>query len=224
MTVLTDIGEISVSDSREGGKDYLLRPSFEAMTRIGTPEEIVQAYAIIHGIEFSQLTEACASTFGRFPEWLSPSFNRAAEKLLSTCMQVLQACCDEDLTSMIGEWKGWRHCVVYRPGKMPKNDIIVLAQHLMQHGIVGKAKVRQLQRHETGERTTEFKAFDYISAARSHFGMSRDEASKLTMTEFQMLLAAKYPEQKGFTREEYDSIADEYLAKQAVRRENAKKK
>ncbi|MDK2997113.1 DUF6246 family protein [Enterobacter hormaechei] len=79
---------------------------------------------------------------GRFPEWLSPSFNRAAEKLLSTCMQVLQACCDEDLTSMIGEWKGWRHCVVYRPGKMPKNDIIVLAQHLMQHGIVGKAKVR----------------------------------------------------------------------------------
>ena len=72
MTVLTDIGEISVSDSREGGKDYLLRPSFEAMTRIGTPEEIVQAYAIIHGIEVSQLTEACASTFGRFPEWLSP--------------------------------------------------------------------------------------------------------------------------------------------------------
>jgi hypothetical protein len=44
------------------------------------------------------------------------------------------------------------------------------------------------------------------------------------MTEFQMLLAAKYPDQKGFTREEYDSIADEYLAKQAVRRENAKKK
>jgi hypothetical protein len=88
-------------------------------------------------------------------------------------MLVLQACCDDDLTPMIGEWKGWRHCVVYRPGQMPKNDIIVLAQHLMQHGIVGKAKVRQLQRHETGERTTEFKAFDYISAARSHFGMNR---------------------------------------------------
>ncbi|WP_256872117.1 DUF6246 family protein, partial [Enterobacter cloacae] len=25
-----------------------------------------------------------------------------------------------------------------------------------------------------------------------------------TMTEFQMLLSAKYPEQKGFTRDEYD--------------------
>lgn len=221
MTVLTDIGEISVSDSREGGKDYLLRPSFEAMTRIGTPEEIVQAYAIIHGIEVSQLTEACASTFGRFPEWLSPSFNRAAEKLLSTCMQVLQACCDEDLTSMIGEWKGWRHCVVYRPGKMPKNDIIVLAQHLMQHGIVGKAKVRQLQRHETGERTTEFKAFDYISAARSHFGMNRAEASQLTMTEFILLLNAKYPNQKGFTRDEYDQITNDYLERRKKRIESS---
>ena len=222
MTALTDIGELSISDSREGGKDYLLRPSFEAMTRIGTPQEIVQAYATIHGNDVAQLIEVCAGTLGRFPEWLSPSFNRAAEKLLSTCMLVLQSCCDDDLAPMIGEWKGWRHCVVYRPGRLPKNDIIVLAQHLMQHGIVGKAKVRQLQRHETGERTTEFKAFDYISAARSHFGMNRAEASQLTMTEFQMLLAAKYPDQKGFTRDEYDSIADEYLAKQAARRAKAK--
>ncbi|KZQ72972.1 DUF6246 family protein [Klebsiella aerogenes] len=218
MTALIDIGELSVSDSRDGGQDYLLRPSFEAMTRIGTPAEIVRAYATIHGSDVAKLLEACTDTLRRIPDWLSPSFNRSAEKVLSTCMHVLQACCEDDMTPMIGEWKGWRHCVVYRPGQMPKNDIIVLAQHLMQHGVVGKAKVRQLQRHETGERTTEFKVFDYISAARSHFGMSRSEASQLTMTEFQMLLAAKYPDQKGFTREEYDAIADDYLAKQAARR------
>lgn len=223
MTALTDIGELSVSDSLTGGKDYLLRPSFEAMTRIGTPEEIVQAYATIHGSDVSRLIEACAGTLHRLPDWLSPSFNRAAEKLLSTSMHVLQACCDADLTPMIGEWKGWRHCIVYRPGQLPKNDIIVLAQHLIQHGVVGKAKVRQLQRHESGERTSEFKAFEYISAARSHFGMNRAEASQLTMTEFQMLLAAKYPDQKGFTREEYDAVADDYLKKQAARRAKAAK-
>ncbi|EPM0022810.1 DUF6246 family protein [Citrobacter farmeri] len=223
MTALTDIGELSVSDSLTGGKDYLLRPSFEAMTRIGTPEEIVQAYATIHGSDVSRLIEACAGTLHRLPDWLSPSFNRATEKLLSTSMHVLQACCDADLTPMIGEWKGWRHCIVYRAGQLPKNDIIVLAQHLIQHGVVGKAKVRQLQRHESGERTSEFKAFDYISAARSHFGMNRAEASQLTMTEFQMLLAAKYPDQKGFTREEYDAVADDYLKKQAARRAKAAK-
>ncbi|HBC2536327.1 TPA: hypothetical protein I3946_001079 [Enterobacter cloacae] len=222
MTALTDIGELSISDSREGGKDYLLRPSFEAMTRIGTPEEIVQAYATIHGNDVTQLIEVCAGTLGRFPAWLSPSFNRAAEKLFFASWQVLQACCEEDLTPMIGEWKAWSNCVVYRPGKMPKNDIIVLAQHLMQHGVVGKAKVRQLQRHETGEKTTEFRALDYIVAAQTHFRMSEAEAVRLTMTKFQMLLAAKYPDQKGFTREEYDSIADEYLSKQAARRAKAK--
>ena len=100
---------------------------------------------------------------------------------------------------------------------MPKNDIIILAQHLMQHGVVGKAKVRRLQRHESGETTTEFRAFDYISAACAHFGMNREEAAQLTMTEFQLLLAQKYPEQKGFTREEYDAVADDYLARKARR-------
>lgn len=222
MTALTDIGEISISDSREGGKDYLLRPSFESMTRIGTPEEIVQAYATIHGSDVAKLIEVCSGKLGRFPAWLSPSFNRAAEKLFFASWQVLQACCEEDLTPMIGEWKAWSNCVVYRHGQIPKNDIIVLAQHLMQHGVVGKAKVRQLQRHETGEKTTEFRALDYIVAAQTHFRMSEAEAVRLTMTKFQMLLAAKYPDQKGFTREEYDSIADDYLAKQAARRAKAK--
>jgi hypothetical protein len=83
MTALTDIGELSISDSREGGKDYLLRPSFEAMTRIGTPEEIVQAYATIHGNDVAQLIEVC--WHAGFPEWLSPSFNRATEKHQRAC-------------------------------------------------------------------------------------------------------------------------------------------
>lgn len=122
MTALTDIGEISISDSREGGKDYLLRPSFEAMTRIGTPEEIVQAYATIHGSDVAQLIEVCSGTLGRFPAWLSPSFNRAAEKLFFASWQVLQACCEEDLTPMIGEWKAWSNCVVYRPRQIFTRD------------------------------------------------------------------------------------------------------
>jgi hypothetical protein len=47
--------------------------------------------------------------------------------------------------------------------------------------------------------------------------MSRDEAEQLTMTEFQYLISAKYPDQKGFTSEEYDSISEDYLAKKARR-------
>ncbi|WP_242497171.1 DUF6246 family protein, partial [Enterobacter hormaechei] len=40
---------------------------------------------------------------------------------------------------------------------------------------------------------------------------------QLTMTEFQMLLASKYPEQKGFTRDEYDELVDIYLRKKEKR-------
>ncbi|MBS6741164.1 MAG: hypothetical protein KH310_24265 [Enterobacteriaceae bacterium] len=222
MTALKEIGEIGISDSREGGKDFLLRPSFAAMARLGEPAEIVRIYGTVNGSDTQQLLVACAGALKCIPAWVSPSFNLLADRLLSAAMHVMQACCEEDLTAIIGEWKGWSRYVVYRPGMMPRNDIVVIAQQLMQHGVVGKANVRRLQRHESGETTSEFRAFDYISAARSHFGMGRDEAAALTMTEFQLLLAAKYPTQKGFTREEYDAVADEFLVKQAARRAGRK--
>lgn len=223
MTALKAIGEIGISDSREGGKDFLLRPSFAAMARLGEPDEIVRIYSTVNGSDAQQLLVACAGALKSVPAWLSPSFYLLSERLLSAAMRVMQACCEEDLTSIIGEWKGWSRYVVYRPGMMPRNDIIVMAQQLLQHGVIGKAKVRQLQRYESGETTREFRAFDYISAARSHFGMSRAEAEQLTMTEFQMLLAATYPDQRGFTKDEYDAVADDYLARKARKLERAKK-
>ncbi|MGU3413781.1 DUF6246 family protein [Enterobacteriaceae bacterium C34A] len=224
MTPLLEIGEVGLSDSAKGGKDYLLRPSFEAMNRIGSPAEIVQTYAIIHGSDAQALIEICASNPKCLSSLLAPSLRRVAEQILSQAMHVLQSCCDDDLMPVIGEWKGWKHCVVYRPGLVPKNDIIVMAQHLMQHGVIGKAKVRRLQRHESNEVTKEFRPFDYISSARGHFSMSLEEACRLTMTEFQIMLAQKYPEQKGFTRDEYDAVTDDFLAKQVARRAKAKKK
>ena len=39
--------------------------------------------------------------------------------------------------------------------------------------------------------------------------------------EFQMMISAKYPDQKGFTAEEYEAVADDYLAKKKMRIEKA---
>ena len=100
-------------------------------------------------------------------------------------------------------------------------DILVIAQSLITHGIIDKAKVPQLQCHESSQATTEFRSFDYISAARIHFNISRSEAEQLSMTEFQLMLNAKYPDQKGFTRDEYDAVADDYMAKKARRQARA---
>lgn len=222
MAVLKDIGELGISDSREGGRDYVLRPSFEAMARLGEPEEIVKLYAEINGSDAQKVFYDCDEAFGGVPDWMLPVINKVSDKILSASMLVLQACCEEDLTGAIGEWCEREGKIVYLPGIMPKEDIVTLAKELMLHGIIGNAKVRRLQRHEAKETTTEFNAAEYIAAARTHFNIGLSEASQLTMTAFQLLLAAKYPDQKGFTRDEYDAIANEYLARQAARRGKAK--
>lgn len=222
MTALIDIGEIPVSDSREGGRDYLLRPSFKAMASLGKPDEIVAIYAQIYGSQVQQLLTSCTTALKAIPDWMTPSLNAANDNLLFASMLVLQACSDDDLADLIGEWADDDGRIVYQPGLMSRDLIIIFARELMLHGVVGKAKVRQLQRNETNEATNEFRAIDYIVAAQTHFGMSEAEAASLTMTKFQLLLAAKYPAQKGFTREEYDAVADDFLAKQAARRETVK--
>ncbi|HCU0591093.1 DUF6246 family protein [Enterobacter kobei] len=219
MTPLKEIGECLIS---VGEKEYFFRPSFINMTRIGEPKEIVQAFYDLHHDEVSALLQSALEAYGHIPGWMvqhikSTSYGR---KAIMAAMTVLDACCDDDLTTLIGEIrpaKASGKTFKIRRGSMDEFDMLVIAQSLITHGIIGKAKVRKLQRHESGETTTEFNAFEYISAARNHFGMSRTEASQLTMTEFQLLIAAKYPDQKGFTKDEYDAVADEYLAKKARR-------
>ncbi len=215
MTPYKEIGECMVS---MGDHDYFFRPSFANMMRIGDPESIVQAFYDLHNDEYTSLIRRSVAAYGGIPQWLMtyigrPQFNKP---VIYSAMNVLSACCDDNVSSLVGELRPGRTgrwSFVYRKGAMPVSDMVLIAQSLIQHGIIGKAKVRKLQRHEGGESTTGFNAFEYISAARIGLELSRDEAEKLTMTEFQMLLAAKFPDQKGFTKEEYDAVADDYLAR-----------
>jgi len=219
MTPFKEIGESVISD---GDSDYFFRPSFAAMTKIGDPQEIVQAFYDLHNDEATPLLTKALEAYGYVPAWLikfigKPQFSRQA---IMAAMKVLVACCDRDPVTLIGEivpGKSGKWAFVYRKGKMELLDMILVAQSLMTHGVIGKAKIRQLQRHEAGEATSEFKAIEYISSARNHFGMSRAEAEQLTMTEFTMLIANKYPDQKGYTREEYDQAADDFFERRKRR-------
>lgn len=219
MTPYKEIGECVIS---LGDHDYFFRPSFANMMRIGEPEAIVQAFYELHNDEYTSLIKRSVAAYGGIPQWLvsyigRPQFKKA---VVYSAMNVLAACCDDDISPLVGELRPGltgRWSFVYRKGAMPVTDMILIAQSLIQHGIIGKAKVRKLQRHEGGEATTGFNAFEYISSARTGLELSRDEAEKLTMTEFQMLLSAKFPEQKGYTREEYDGAADDYFARKAKR-------
>lgn len=216
---MKEIGEFLIA---AGEKEYFFRPSFINMTRIGEPKDIVTAFYDLHHDEVSDLIRSAINAYGLVPEWLIQHIRTTSygKKAIMAAMTVLSSCCDTDVTPLIGELriaKTKGKPFKLRRGVMDEFDMVVIAQALITHGIIGKARIRKLQRHENTSTTSEFNAFEYISAARNHFGMSRDEAEQLTMTEFQHLIAAKYPDQKGFTREEYDSITEDYLAKKARR-------
>lgn len=221
---MIEIGEVLISTRK---KDYLFRPSLAAMSRLGSPKEIVQTFYDINHDEVTALLQRAAEAYGDVPAWLIEhvSSTKFSAKAISAAINVLTACCEDDCSELTGEMVPSRKrsdSLVWRPGRLPFSDIVVLASSLITHGIIGKAKVRQLQRNESGGMVSEFHAIEYINSARVHFGMPYAEAERLTMTEFILLLNAKYPEQKGFTREEYDQAADDYFAERERRREKQK--
>lgn len=223
MTPVKEIGECAIT---AGEDEYFFRPSFLAMTRIGEPREIVQAFYDVHNDEVTPLLQRALDAYGKVPGWLVKFIGgqQMAKAAVSAAMNIIAACCDRDVSRLTGELepgKTGRRAFMYRPGLMSPSEMVLIAQSLITHGIIGKAKIRQLQRHETGQATTEFRAFEYVSAARNQFAMSREEAQQLSMTEFTMMLAAKYPDQKGYTREEYDAAADDIFASRARRRAKA---
>ncbi len=126
---------------------------------------------------------------------------------------VLAGLCDQDDPAAL---IGWRDEAGHHAGAMPDVEQVILARHLMQHGIVGTARPGQ---PGDGEFSAEFKAAEYVAAACVHLGLSRADAEALSMTEFQTMFEMKFPSKKARqvpTREEYEAAmkrADELEAR-----------
>lgn len=227
-TPLTEIGEMRISLS---DRSFFFKPSFRAMNEIGTPKEIVEVYARLNGIDYvAPLQHVECLPFGAQMQVMKtiskPVYGR---HVLSAAYIVMQSCCEDDISVLIGGWKPTPRGVRYVPGIMPVSDIIIIARNLMQHGIIGKSPLKVPERlEEQGKKTTnEFHASQYIISARTHFDMTRDEAENLSMTEFQMMIKNKYPEPKGLTKEEraaeYDQAKADRDRMKALSERKAKK-
>ncbi|HEI8006461.1 TPA: hypothetical protein SLC38_003414, partial [Morganella morganii] len=103
MTPRLEYGEIVISTAEN---DYLFRPSLDAMTRIGEPKEIVSAFTRLNGSEVQQIIASAVDAYGVVPEWLIALLNKPVygRSILSTAMDVMQACCNDDCSEVIGEW------------------------------------------------------------------------------------------------------------------------
>lgn len=222
MTPITSIGEFVIS---AGSHDYLLKPSFEHISLIGSPSEIVSCYATLNGLGVDYDSLQSIIDFASSQKIPCPEFGKAlqdatyARDVVRAASLVIMCCAYEDVSDLVGEYYDDSGALKFRRGMMSDVEMIFLARGLMDHGIIGKVKIRQLQRNEgKNEFTKEFHCSEYISAARVHFNMSRDEAGDLTMTEFLELMKIKFPEKaKGFTREEYDNLMDDYDKRRATR-------
>lgn len=207
-TPLTEIGEMRISLA---DRSFFFKPSFAAMARIGTGAEIVEIYAKLNGADYVRTMQHLEGLpFGAQLQVMKtvsrPVFGR---HVLSAAFIIMQCCCEDDISVLIGSWKPTPRGVKYMPGVMPVSDIITLARNLIEHGVIGKSPLKVPQRSESQAKTTSgFNISQYIISARTHFGISREEAEDLSMTEFQQMIKNKYPEPKGLTREQYDTVVD----------------
>lgn len=127
-------------------------------------------------------------------------------KAAEEARHVLASLCDqEDVTPLIG----WLDEAGWHDGAIPARQQIIVARHLMQHGICGEARPSNAAASGGGY-SDKFDALQYITDARVHLGMSADDAAGLSMTEWQRAMSAKFPDaatkaRNVPTREEYEA-------------------
>lgn len=180
MQVLTAIGEVGIEAK---GRLHKLRPSFFAISQIGSPTEIVEATAMLLASEPAR-RELHPYYYRRF---MRERFNWA--------LTVCYVCCpDPDAAGELfgGTVPGLR----YQPGTVPMSDIVILAKGLIRHGVLGNVTGTAAK---AGGYLREFKVEGYVAAAMAHLGASEHDAWQMTMTSYCAAMRAKYPPEQEKT-------------------------
>lgn len=162
--ILTEVGEIGV---HAGEALHVLRPSLYAMSRIGSPAEIVAVYAAV-------MVDAPA---------------------VIDALGVVYACCDDDLTDIFGHVEAAADGggLTYRPGRAPVEHVVHIARCLLKHGVTGALPELPRRPDDEPEYVKEFDARAHVALAMAHLGMSEREAWNITMTALVGALRAKFP-------------------------------
>lgn len=196
--MLVECGFVRVQT--EDGAEFTFTPSIGRIAALGSPTEIVEAYAALHGPDAAQ---------------------EAAHVLAGLCDQ-------EDPTPLLGWLEEQRPDAAglirfeRRGGSMPDAEMIIVARHLMQHGICGQQRPGAGAAGARGGRfSPRFDAAEYVAAARVHLGLSSADAEALSMTELQRMLEMRFPEFDAAernvpTREEYDAHMAAFEARRSA--------
>lgn len=165
-----EIGHFSVTIN---DKTFSLIPSLRNIAKIADSKRILRMYEMIHS--------------PRIPVWLRLEIGR----------DVLLACSDnEEIDAHL------IYCRKQKPhlnkNTISINDQIVVAAALMRHGVAGVNRPSyEGSKKSTGKALDKFDVNKIVSDAMIHFGLSKQEALDLTMSEFCYLLASKFPSESS---------------------------
>lgn len=215
--IFPDLGEIGINF--EKGAALRLRPSFYAMSKLGSPTEIVEIFADV----MSEYTS----------DNLLAYQHRAA-------ISVLCACAPDNYkrtAALFGKYADdGTHHGKFIPGLVSPGHALALARSLLHHGIIGKVPPLP-KAHDDADETgymAEFHAREYAAVAMAHLGMSERDAWGCTMTSMTLALRQKFPpppaKDKAVTNapnaEEYDAAmawADKIDALRDMQNQEAQK-
>lgn len=177
--VITDVGQFIIHVNEI---DYLFIPSFFNMTKIGNPEEIVEIFSTVFG-------EINNSNFKQVMQYVD---------------KTLEACCETDCSVITGYIKGENELINVEPA-IPIEDKLVLAQHLLKHGLIGEIPPKKT--NDDTDYSNEFHAKKFVYLAVAHLGMREIDAWNMSMTAFQEAMEAKFPSPKNdiVSQDDYDS-------------------
>lgn len=187
--VLTKLGEVGIHTTE--GRTFVLRPSLYAMSLLGESEEIVE------------------------------TFQKVMEGDIATALVVLDACGSDDFVKVSSDIfgyfdytaKGWE----FIEGIEPPETAVVIAQHLMVHGVTGNKKPSRFAKSQESY-TTAFKPEELASLATAHLGYNEKDSWNITLTGLLLAIKAKYPHHKTEDEKmEQMAKADEDLSEQLLK-------
>lgn len=196
MRANTAIGELLIKTEQ---RDYLLRPSFAGIQRLGANHH--------------QINQVMREVFGCFEMMVegTPPDTRK----LSLCAGVLDAFCDEDLPlELTGYETGDGKWFTRARKSIDPSDLIVLANHMIKWAFIGEPR-RKPKPVKGAKRDEPFDPQTFVGILRS-WGHSTDDAWQTTMVEFQREWEARNPlsekERNQLTKKDADKVAEKAKA------------
>ena len=190
------------------GGSLVLRPSLLAMSRLGTPAQIVQTVAVVLG------------------QGLNGTRQSIKEQLRSA-IEVWYACAPEetDLDPLIGYFSprgGWVM------GAADPADVVTIAQALVRHGVLGDPEPpsENAVPPRDDEYSALFECRKFAALAMGHLSVTEQEAWQMTMTGIRLAIEAKYPKmetaeqqsaKRAPTLSEYDATMEWFDKVQAAK-------